>query len=177
MAVFSSDGGMLDLFLHRLAEKRCRLVGAASAKRETEPEQKLFQRLFSLITFPAFILAGLDFRFGWTRQRFAEVPWTVVLAAQIAETPPRISELTAGLAPNQSHSAPVQASAEARIAASTSSVERVAVRPSRMMTIRGSCLFIAALVSTAHRVVGRVLKGYRPHLGVIAAGLMSSAAF
>jgi hypothetical protein len=74
MAVFSSDGGILDLFLHRLAEKRSRLVGAASAKQETEPEQKLFQRLFSLITFPAFILAGLDFRFGWTRQRFAEVP-------------------------------------------------------------------------------------------------------
>ena len=52
-------------------------------KQETEPEQKLFQRLFSLITFPAFILAGLDFRFGWTRQRFAEVPLRVVVAAQI----------------------------------------------------------------------------------------------
>jgi protein-S-isoprenylcysteine O-methyltransferase Ste14 len=83
MAVFSSDGGILDLFLHRLAEKRSRLVGAASAKQETEPEQKLFQRLFSLITFPAFILAGLDFRFGWTRQRFAEVPLMGVVAAQI----------------------------------------------------------------------------------------------
>jgi hypothetical protein len=65
--------------------------------------------------------------------------------SRLAETPPRISELTAGLAPNQSHSAPVQASAEARIAASSGGVERVAVRPSRTMTIRGSCLFIAAL--------------------------------
>jgi hypothetical protein len=46
-------------------------------------------------------------------------------------------------APNQSHSAPVQASAEARIAASSGGVERVAVRPSRT-TIRGSCLIIAA---------------------------------
>jgi hypothetical protein len=79
-------------------------------------------------------------------------------------------------APNQSHSAPVQASAEARIAASSGGVERVAVRPSRT-TIRGSCLFIAVLVSIAHGVVRRVLKGYRLHLGVIAAGLMSSAAF
>jgi protein-S-isoprenylcysteine O-methyltransferase Ste14 len=50
--------------------------------KETEPEQKLFQRLFALILNSAVILAGLDFRFGWTRRWVGDVPIAVVIAGQ-----------------------------------------------------------------------------------------------
>ncbi|HUC29202.1 MAG TPA: isoprenylcysteine carboxylmethyltransferase family protein [Candidatus Acidoferrum sp.] len=50
--------------------------------KETEPEQKLFQRLFALILNSAVILAGLDFRFGWTRRWVGDVPVAVVIAGQ-----------------------------------------------------------------------------------------------
>jgi protein-S-isoprenylcysteine O-methyltransferase Ste14 len=50
--------------------------------KETQPEQKLFQALWSMITILAFILAGLDFRFGWTRGWVGQVPLTLVLMAQ-----------------------------------------------------------------------------------------------
>jgi protein-S-isoprenylcysteine O-methyltransferase Ste14 len=48
---------------------------------EPQPEQKLFQRLFSTVLFLAFISAGLDFRFGWSRL-LGSVPLLLVLAAQ-----------------------------------------------------------------------------------------------
>ena len=51
-------------------------------EKETEPQQRLFQRLFGLILFPAFILAGLDFRFGWSRA-MGSVPLAMVLAGQL----------------------------------------------------------------------------------------------
>lgn len=50
--------------------------------KETQPEQKLFQTLWRMITTLAFILAGLDFRFGWTRAWVGQVPLTLVLVAQ-----------------------------------------------------------------------------------------------
>jgi len=50
--------------------------------KESEPEQKLFQRLFALILNSAVILAGLDFRFGWTRRWVGDVPVAVVIAGQ-----------------------------------------------------------------------------------------------
>jgi protein-S-isoprenylcysteine O-methyltransferase Ste14 len=50
--------------------------------KETEPEQKLFQRSFALILNSAVILAGSDFRFGWTRRWVGDVPIAVVIAGQ-----------------------------------------------------------------------------------------------
>ncbi len=51
-------------------------------REEPNPEQKLFQRLFGPITIGAFILAGLDFRFGWSRAWFGRVPLAIVLLSQ-----------------------------------------------------------------------------------------------
>lgn len=51
--------------------------------KEEEPEQRLFQRLFSAIVISAFVLAGLDFRFGWSRVWLGAVPVVMVLAAQV----------------------------------------------------------------------------------------------
>lgn len=52
-------------------------------RHEADPEQRRFQKLFSLILFLALLVAGLDFRFGWSRS-FASVPLAVVVAGQIA---------------------------------------------------------------------------------------------
>lgn len=57
----------------QLTERRLR-------SKEKEPEQRLFQRLWSAIFFVAFLLPGFDFRFGWSRTWLAPVPvWVVVL--------------------------------------------------------------------------------------------------
>lgn len=50
--------------------------------KETRTEQKVFQRLWILITIPGFILTGFDYRFGWTRAWFGPVPLAVELAGQ-----------------------------------------------------------------------------------------------
>ncbi len=51
-------------------------------RHEPDPEQRRFQKLFSLILFLALIVAGLDFRSGWSRS-IAPVPLAVVVAGQI----------------------------------------------------------------------------------------------
>ncbi len=51
--------------------------------KETRAEQRLFQKLFSAVLCVAFILAGLDFHFGWSRVWLGPVPIAVVLAAQV----------------------------------------------------------------------------------------------
>jgi len=50
--------------------------------KEKEPEQELFKIVASLIFFPAFMLPGFDFRFGWSRAWLGPVPLWLVLAGQ-----------------------------------------------------------------------------------------------
>ncbi len=56
-----------------LAERRMRYD-------EKEPEQRRFKIAASLVFFPAFLLAGLDFRFGWSRAWLGGVPLLLELA-------------------------------------------------------------------------------------------------
>jgi protein-S-isoprenylcysteine O-methyltransferase Ste14 len=49
---------------------------------ESAPEQKLFQKLLFLILLPAFVLAGLDFRLGWSQSWLHRVPVWLVLVGQ-----------------------------------------------------------------------------------------------
>jgi len=67
----------VDLLKHdpQLLERRLQ-------SKETEPEQRLSQRLMSTIMISAFILAGLDFRFGWSREWLTPVPTALVVAGQ-----------------------------------------------------------------------------------------------
>jgi len=51
---------------------------------ESDPAQKLFQKLSTVIFFPAMLTPGFDFRFGWTRFWLAAVPVWVVLVGQAA---------------------------------------------------------------------------------------------
>ena len=58
-----------------------RLIERRLLRKETVSEQKLVQKLGSLIFFPAFVLIGLDYRFGWTRTHVGPVPlWLTLLA-------------------------------------------------------------------------------------------------
>lgn len=50
--------------------------------KEKEPKQMVFKALLSVIGFSAIVLAGLDFRLGWTRDWLGAVPLVGVLAAQ-----------------------------------------------------------------------------------------------
>lgn len=52
--------------------------------KEKEPKQMLFKALASLFFFTAMVLAGLDFRMGWTRAWLGAVPLWAGLAGQAA---------------------------------------------------------------------------------------------
>jgi protein-S-isoprenylcysteine O-methyltransferase Ste14 len=57
------------------------LIERRLLRKEKVGEQKLVQKLGSLIFFPAFVLIGLDYRFGWTRTHTGPVPlWLTLLA-------------------------------------------------------------------------------------------------
>src|SRR2546425_4462218 len=45
-----------------------RLVERRLQNKEAQPQQRLFQLLWSVILAISFVLAGLDFRLGWSRQ-------------------------------------------------------------------------------------------------------------
>jgi protein-S-isoprenylcysteine O-methyltransferase Ste14 len=51
-------------------------------KRESQPEQQRFQKLWAVMVIGAFSLSGLDFRFAWTRAELGGIPLAVILAGQ-----------------------------------------------------------------------------------------------
>jgi protein-S-isoprenylcysteine O-methyltransferase Ste14 len=51
--------------------------------KEAQPEQKWILRLFSLVLYCGFILAGLDFRLGWSQRWINHVPLAVIIAGQL----------------------------------------------------------------------------------------------
>jgi protein-S-isoprenylcysteine O-methyltransferase Ste14 len=70
-------------FLLYLLKSDPQLIERRLARRESEPQQQRFQKLFILILFPALIVTGLDFRFGWSRS-LAPFPTWLVLLGQVA---------------------------------------------------------------------------------------------
>jgi protein-S-isoprenylcysteine O-methyltransferase Ste14 len=57
-----------------------RLVERRLQNKEVQPQQRLFQGLWSVILPVSFVLAGLDFRLGWSRHWLGLVPLAGVLA-------------------------------------------------------------------------------------------------
>jgi protein-S-isoprenylcysteine O-methyltransferase Ste14 len=57
------------------------LVDRRLQSEEQQPEQKIFQKLSTAIMIVAFIIAALDFRFGWSRS-LGSVPTILVLTSQ-----------------------------------------------------------------------------------------------
>jgi len=74
--------GFWTYFFVDLLKSDPQLLERRMQRRETEPQQKLLMRLVSLILFLAFMLAGVDFRFGWSRA-LGSVPVALVLAGQV----------------------------------------------------------------------------------------------
>ena len=70
-------------FLINLLKHDPQLVRRRLEGREAEPEQKLFQKLFTLILLTGLIVAGLDFRFGWSRA-LGFVPLWLAVTGQAA---------------------------------------------------------------------------------------------
>jgi protein-S-isoprenylcysteine O-methyltransferase Ste14 len=62
-----------------------RLVERRLESKEKVVEQKLIMKLAKLIFFCAFLLPGLDYRFGWSRGTFGAVPlWLMIFSGVIA---------------------------------------------------------------------------------------------
>ena len=57
-----------------------RLVERRLQNKEAQPQQRLFQRLWSVILPVSLVLAGLDFRLDWSRHWIGPVPLAGVLA-------------------------------------------------------------------------------------------------
>jgi protein-S-isoprenylcysteine O-methyltransferase Ste14 len=75
--------GFWTIFLMDFLKRDPALLERRLQRRETEPEQRLFQRLFMLSVILAYILPGLDFRFGWSRTQLGGVPLVLVVAGEI----------------------------------------------------------------------------------------------
>ena len=73
--------GFWVVLLSWLVKADPQLMERRLAVREKEPAQKLFQKLWTAICIPAFIVPGLDFRFGWSRRWLSPVPGWAWLAA------------------------------------------------------------------------------------------------
>lgn len=69
-------------FLINFLKHDRQLVERRLQRRETEPEHRRSQKVFPLIVFAALLVAGLDFRFGWSRAP-RPVPLGVVALGQV----------------------------------------------------------------------------------------------
>jgi len=66
-------------------ERDPQLVERRLETKEKVGEQKLIMKFAKVIFFGAFLLPGFDFRFGWSRSTFGEVPlWLMIFSGAIA---------------------------------------------------------------------------------------------
>jgi len=79
---FGLMGVLWSYFFVYLLRNNPQLLERRLRKEETQPEQRRFQKLFALFIIPGPILAGLDFRFGWSRA--LGFPLALVVAGQVA---------------------------------------------------------------------------------------------
>jgi protein-S-isoprenylcysteine O-methyltransferase Ste14 len=81
--LLSLQAGFWTFFLIEFLRRDPQLLERRLKGKETEPEQKWFQRLWSGLTIVGLALVGLDFRFGWTRRTLGPIPVALVLTAQV----------------------------------------------------------------------------------------------
>ncbi len=74
--------GFWSFFFMVLLRHDPQLLARRMQRKEAERAQRIFQRLFPVIIVAAFVTAGLDYRFGWSREMLGPVPLIVVLLAQ-----------------------------------------------------------------------------------------------
>jgi protein-S-isoprenylcysteine O-methyltransferase Ste14 len=74
--------GFWILFFIDLLKHDPKLLERRLQSEESAPEQRLFQKLLFVILLPAFVLAGFDFRFGWSQSRLHGLPVWLVMVGQ-----------------------------------------------------------------------------------------------
>jgi len=78
LALFFVPGVTLSLWLYR---RDPQLIERRLQSKEKVKEQKMLVRLLKPVFVAVFLLAGLDYRMGWTRREFGRVPlWLTILA-------------------------------------------------------------------------------------------------
>lgn len=77
------QGGSWTYFFFGVLKHDPQLAERRMQSKEPERVQKIILKIFSWLLFIGFVLAGLDFRFGWSRAWLGGVPTPVVLAAQL----------------------------------------------------------------------------------------------
>jgi protein-S-isoprenylcysteine O-methyltransferase Ste14 len=68
-------------FIH-LMKHDPQLLERRLQRKEVQPEQRLFQKLFSLLFFLGLVLPGLDFRSGWSRAWLGPMPVWLIIVGQ-----------------------------------------------------------------------------------------------
>lgn len=74
--------GCWTFFFFALLKHDPQLLERRMEIKESTTEQRLFQKLMQVIFFSAFVLAGLDFRFGWSQSWLGPAPLWLVLVGQ-----------------------------------------------------------------------------------------------
>lgn len=74
--------GLWLYFFVNLLRNDPQLLARRMQSKETDPHQKWLLRIFSLVLYCGFIVAGFDFRFGWSRAWRGAVPLVVIVAGQ-----------------------------------------------------------------------------------------------
>jgi protein-S-isoprenylcysteine O-methyltransferase Ste14 len=75
--------GLGVIFFLNLLRNDPKLLERRMQSKETQPEQKWALRIFSLVLYCGFVLAGLDFRCGWSRNWIGQVPLAVIIAGDL----------------------------------------------------------------------------------------------
>jgi len=75
--------GLSVFFSFDLLKHSPELIARRLQRREPEPRQRLLQALIKFIFFSGFILAGLDFRFGWSRAWLGRFPLVLIVAGEV----------------------------------------------------------------------------------------------
>jgi protein-S-isoprenylcysteine O-methyltransferase Ste14 len=75
--------GFWMFFFFNLLKNDPKLLERRLQSKEKQPEQKWALRLFSLILYCGFVLAGLDFRWGWSQRWLGRVPIAVIIAGEL----------------------------------------------------------------------------------------------
>jgi protein-S-isoprenylcysteine O-methyltransferase Ste14 len=80
--LLSTTGFSVFFFLHLLRNDP-QLLARRLQSKESDPRQKWLLRIFSFVLYSGFVVAGFDFRLGWSRSWLGSMPLPLEIAGQI----------------------------------------------------------------------------------------------
>lgn len=78
-----STTGFSIFFLQHLLRNDPQLLARRLQSKEPDPHQKWLLRVFSFVLYSGFVVAGFDFRLGWSRVWLGSMPLALEIAGQI----------------------------------------------------------------------------------------------